>query len=220
MERAVVRDYPILTPDEAQIFRITHRDNVPWILDHGLHCSSSSVRDPNFIAIGKPDLIGARAARKVEVQPGGTLADYVPFYFAPRTPMLGNIRFGTGVPQRANEEIVFLVSSLHYLREHGVTFIFSDRHAATRYARFSSSVADLSWLPWEDFRAMRFKRDPDEPDRFDRYQAEALAHQHVPIAALRGIACYADHVKSWLDEAIAVRGLSVKTYLRTGWYIP
>ena len=28
-----------LNPEKALIFRIVHKDNVPWILDHdGLHC--------------------------------------------------------------------------------------------------------------------------------------------------------------------------------------
>lgn len=29
-----------LNPEKALIFRIVHRDNLPWILDHGLHCRS------------------------------------------------------------------------------------------------------------------------------------------------------------------------------------
>ena len=32
----------------AYIFRITHIDNVPWILRNGIHCQNSPVRDPNF----------------------------------------------------------------------------------------------------------------------------------------------------------------------------
>lgn len=215
-----MRDYPDLTPENALIFRITHRGNVPWILENGLHCASSNLRDPKFIAIGKPDLIQRRERRRIDAPPGGTLADYVPFYFAPRTPMLGNVRFGRGVQQRANEEIVFVISSLHLLREHGVEFLFTDRHAATRYTRFSSSLSDLAWLPWEDFQARRFKKDLDKLDRFEQYQAEALAFRYVPVGALRGIACYARNVKARLEEAITERGLEVKTYVRTSWYIP
>jgi hypothetical protein len=30
-----------LTPEKALIFRIVHRDNLPWILGDGLHCQSS-----------------------------------------------------------------------------------------------------------------------------------------------------------------------------------
>ena len=45
-----------LTAEKARIFRITHIENVAWILANGLNCSSSNVQDPNFIQIGNPDL--------------------------------------------------------------------------------------------------------------------------------------------------------------------
>jgi hypothetical protein len=47
-----------LNSDRALIFRITHVANVPWILDHGLHCRNSTHRDPAFQEIGNPELIG------------------------------------------------------------------------------------------------------------------------------------------------------------------
>ncbi len=85
-----------LTPERALIFRITHIDNVAWILANGLHCNSSPVRDPNFVQIGNPDLIAKRPNRRVPIPPGGGLGDYVPFYFTPCSPMLLNIVTGHG----------------------------------------------------------------------------------------------------------------------------
>ena len=46
-----------LNPEKALIFRITHIANVPWLLDHGLHCRNSAEFDPDFRNIGNPDLI-------------------------------------------------------------------------------------------------------------------------------------------------------------------
>jgi hypothetical protein len=68
-------------PKPSYIYRITHFRNVPWILDHGLHCRRSHTQDPNFINIGNRELIDKRAMRIVAVPPGGVLNDYVPFYF-------------------------------------------------------------------------------------------------------------------------------------------
>ena len=101
-----------LNPDEARIFRIMHRDNLAWIMDHGLHASNGQIRDPNFRNIGNLDLIGKRSGRVVTVGPGGTLSDYVPFYFTPFSIMMYNIHTGYNVPRVPNEEIVILVSSL------------------------------------------------------------------------------------------------------------
>jgi hypothetical protein len=67
---------PELTLQKALIFRIVHRDNVPWILDNGLHCKNSKVRDPNFVEIGNKELISKRAKHPIVCQPGGTLSDY------------------------------------------------------------------------------------------------------------------------------------------------
>jgi hypothetical protein len=83
-----------LTAERALIFRITHIENVPWILANGLHCGNSACRDPNFRDIGKADLIEKRSTRSVPIPPGGVLSDYVPFYFTPYSPMLYNIKTG------------------------------------------------------------------------------------------------------------------------------
>jgi hypothetical protein len=211
-------DYRTLTPEKALIFRITHLDNIPWILDHGVHAASSETRDPNFIAIGKPDLIERRKRQEIPISPGGSLADYVPFYFAPRTPMLHNIVTGRGVTQHSRQDIVFLVSSVALLSEKGVTCIFTDRHPVLQAAEYFGDPAGLSRLPWDAFRRGDYTRNPDDPGRFDRYQAEALAYRHVPLDALLGLGCYADEVKAGLDTLVGERGSGLKCAVKQGWY--
>lgn len=44
--------YTSLNPDKALIWRIIHRDNLPWVLDHGLHCGNSAVKAPGWVSIG------------------------------------------------------------------------------------------------------------------------------------------------------------------------
>src|SRR4051812_35070924 len=119
-----------LNAARARIFRITHIVNVPWMLANGLHCKSSGVQDPNFIQIGNPELIEKRTHRPVPLAPGGTLEDYVPFYFTPFSPMLYNIKTGWGgIQQRPMRDIVVLTTALPLLQEKGVPFVFTDRHA-------------------------------------------------------------------------------------------
>lgn len=138
-----------LTPEKAYIFRITHIKNVPWILDNGLHCKNSEVQDPNFVNIGNADLITKRTHRTVNGHPSRTLADYVPFYFTPRSPMLYNIRTGYGgIPRRNNSEIVVFVTSLNKLKTNGVEFIYSDRHAYLTTASFFDDLGHLSCIDW------------------------------------------------------------------------
>jgi len=206
-----------LTPEKALIFRITHRDNLPWILDHGLHCNTSSVRDPGFVTIGSAEIIDRRIRRTAPDPPGGTLADYVPFYFTPLTPMLYNIKTGYGgVTQRTMDEIVILVSSLHELVEREVPFFFTDRHAIYETVKFLSDLADLCRVPWDLLQTRDFKRDPEDPGRLERYQAEALVYKHLPLQALLGFVCYNEAVKTMIDAELAKWGREheVKVYPR------
>jgi hypothetical protein len=209
-----------LSAEKALIFRITHVGNLPWILENGLWCQSAERLDPAFTPIGNPELIGMRSRRQVPIAPCGTLSDYVPFYFTPRSPMLLNITTGWGgIERRANEDLVFLISSLHRLIECDVRFVYSDRHAYLAAARFASDVRKLgSLISYELLRAGDFSRDPEKPERAERYQAEALVHQHLPCGALLGVACYTEPVKTRIESFIAERGIALAVRLRREWY--
>ncbi len=178
-----------LTPERALIFRITHLDNLRWILRNGLHSSSSETLDPDFRTIGLPGLIERRSHWRVPVDPGGALGDYVPFYFTPFSPMAYKVHTGHGVPMVPNDRIVILTSSLHRLAEQDVPFLFSDRHAADHTALFFRDLRELERLSWEQLRTRDFSGDEDDPLKVSRYEAEALVHRHLPIDALLGIAC-------------------------------
>jgi ssDNA thymidine ADP-ribosyltransferase, DarT len=208
-----------LKPERALIFRITHRDNIKWMLDNGLHCRHSPDFDPNFINIGNADLIDKRNHHPVKHEMGGTLGDYVPFYFTPFSPMLLNIKTGRGVPKRSMDEIVILATSLPRLQELEVPFIFTDRHAYLAAAQASSDLDDLDWIDWEMLRARDFKRDPENPLKFERYQAEALIHRHLPMDALLGVFCYNQDVGDRITRRVEKRGIDLKVVVRPGWYI-
>ena len=209
-----------LSPDKALIFRITHIANVRWILANGLHCRTSATQDPNYVEIGNPDLIDKRQHRVVPVPPGGTLSDYVPFYFTPYSPMLLNIRTGwNGIVKRPMSEIVILVSSLGFLRDQSVPFLFSDRHASVVQANFWSDMADLNRLDWKIWQTRDFKRDPNDPDKLTRYQAEALAHLHVPVSALQGVVCHGAAEETSLQEMVHNSQQVLAVHSRPGWYV-
>ena len=69
----MIADVRELTPELALIFRVTHVNNLPWILGNGLHSKASDMQDPDFVEIGNRDLIQRRPAKRVLVGPGETL---------------------------------------------------------------------------------------------------------------------------------------------------
>jgi hypothetical protein len=192
--------------------------NVPWLLANGLHCASSGISDPNFVQIGLPDLIQRRAARPVPVAPGGTLDDFIPFYFGTHSVMLYNIHTGFGVRQVPQQDIVYLVSSVQLLGSRGIRFVFTDRHAYVATARYSADVEDLGRLDWELINGRDFKRDPDHPDKFERREAELLVHRHLPVGALEGIACYNGAVRQRIEAVGKELGVDMAVRDRRDWY--
>ncbi len=210
--------YPNLNPQKALIWRIVHRDNLPWILDNGLHCANSDLQAPNYINIGNTDLIDKRRHRVVPIAPGGTSADYVPFYFTPFSVMMKNIHSGRGVQQRRNEDILILVSSLYHVQSIGLPFVFTNAHAYPDWVNFYSDLVQLTEIDWGILQRRDFKRDPDDPKKMERYQAEALLFQHLPIHGIIGIVCYTETLKQNIEQEIQARSLELKVIARSGWY--
>jgi hypothetical protein len=212
--------FPEFNPEKALIFRITHKSNFPWILDNGLHCRNSEKQDPNFVNIGSADLIAKRRSQPIKVPPGGTLADYIPFYFTPLSMMAYNIHTGRGVQQRNNSEIIILVSSLRKLQKDGVSFLFTDRHASVNIPAptFSSDLAKLEGIDWTILQNRDFVRDNDDLDKTNRYQAEALVHKSMAVDSLLGVACCDDEQKAWAESEVEKRKLNTKVVKQRGWY--
>ena len=207
-----------LNPVKALIFRIVHRNNLPWILDHGLHASNSEISDPNYRNIGNFDLIGKRNHRRVRVGPGGTLSDYVPFYFTPFSIMMYNIHTGRNVPHLPNEEILILVSSLVRIAEMQIPFVFADQHAYPAMANYYTDLDDLREVDWALLNRRDFQHDPDDPGKKERYQAEALIWKHLPIEALLGIWSCNLGVDAYVKAELAKRGQDVQSSVQKVWY--
>ena len=211
---------PFLNADNAFIFRITHIRNIPWILANGLHCRTSGRIDPHFVTIGSPDIIAMRDGRAVPIPPHGTLSDYIPFYFTPKSPMMYNIVTGWGgISQRSRSDIAIMVSSLRDLADSGITALYTDRHAYLSMARFFSSLDHLDEISWGPLQRHDFRRDVDDPEKKEKYQAEALVHRHLPIEHLSEIACYSDEGRVFLEEIRDELGLELTIAVRRSWYL-
>ncbi len=52
----------------------------------------------------------------------------------------------------------------------------------------------------------------------ERYQAEALAHRHVPASALLGIACAIPATQTCVAMHVRAAGLALGSVLRPDWY--
>jgi hypothetical protein len=101
----------------------------------------------------------------------------------------------------------------------GVTMLYTDRHAYTMTATWSADANDLAMLlDWEILRRHDFARSDSYPDKMERYQAEALAHCHVPPEALLAIGGASDCVRRAIQHAVQTSGAAVQVFSKPGWY--
>jgi ssDNA thymidine ADP-ribosyltransferase, DarT/Calcineurin-like phosphoesterase len=84
---------------------------------------------------------------------------------------------------------------------------------------------DLVWLDARQdaevlpgLQARDFQRDPDDPGKFERYQAEALVHRHLPVAALNGIVCHGPTQQAHLGQLATGLRLNITIASRPNWY--
>jgi hypothetical protein len=210
--------YDYLNPERALIFRIEHVDNVPWNLQEGsLYCRNWGKVNPEYVNIGNPDLINARASQPVPIDPGGTLSDYVPFYFTPFSMMMFNIVTGRHVTKRSKSEIIIFVSSIHKLRELGLRFVFTNQHAKAAATQFYPEGGSLEDIDWAILRNRDFSRD-DDVGKQVRYQAEALVYQQVPMPAILGISCFDEATKIRIEAMMTTANCELPVYCKPVMY--
>ncbi|CRZ16946.1 type II toxin-antitoxin system toxin DNA ADP-ribosyl transferase DarT [Mycolicibacterium neworleansense] len=179
-------------PVPTTVAHFTHLDNLARIATEGLRCDSDADDGVCVTEVGEPSIKARRRHRAIKVAPGGVVADYVPFYFASRSPMLFSIHAG-GVPSFTGDshDVVYLMTTVEKLQAAGLSLVFTDRNAVLELARHSVQVSDLDTLvDWTLMKATYWSNTDDDPDRKERRMAECLAHRAVPWSALSGIAVF------------------------------
>lgn len=168
-------------------FRLTHIDNIQYIMSHGLVRSVSTLRDENYVSIGDVQVIQIRKDRKYH---GYCLSDYMPFYFGPRSPMLYVIQHGfNGVRKVVPENIVYCVVRIEDIIKNDVSCIFTDGHALSSltnyYGKNELSILD-SFVKYDDVYSAYWNSEMDI-DLKRRKEAELLINDDLPVQYIRGL---------------------------------
>jgi len=202
----------------------THVDHLRTIVDHGLLCDAAAQSSGLLTAeVGNVDIKRRRRARVVPVPPGGVVADYVPFYFAARSPMMYLIAHG-GVDtyDRGASRLIYLVSSLERLHDLGHATVLTDRNAVLNYAEFRpfnpADPIDDGFIDWPLMRAQYWNATTDDPQRKERRMAEALVHHRVGWDAILGIGVKNDVIADEVRRALTAAGAPRKVNVVPHWY--
>lgn len=173
--------------NKTYLFRMTHIENIPHILQYGITHLTSPNANKKYVPIGDGSLITTRGS--FVLNNGKQLGDYIPFYFGALTPMLYVIQKGyNGVKVTPAKDIVYCVSSVQKIIDAQLDFVFTDGHAiesfSTQYA--PSAVNEIDTLL--DFKAIKDSnfKDPNDLDKKRRKQAEFLVENDIPKQAILG----------------------------------
>jgi len=205
----------------AAIFHITNVANIPSILEQGgLWCDRERLqRCPKAVNIAYQDLKERRAQKPVFVGPRGTLADYVPFYFAPRSPMLFAIHKGLVQGYAGGQRgVVHLVSSCEAVRDEGLEFVFTDGRAVKRFTRQFDNLDQLSEIDWPLMRATYWNDTDDDNDRKRRRQAEFLVRDFVPWTLVKQMVVMDDAQAESVRQQLHSRDHCPEVVVQRGYY--
>lgn len=208
-------------PRPTLVMHFTHVSHLESIVRNGLVADSQAHGDGLLLVeVGNVGVKDKRQRQPVPIEPGGTVADYAPFYFAPRSPTMfaiekGNVSTYTG----GCDSLVYLVTSVDALVVSGRRTLFTDRNAALNVARFTDDVHELDDLvDWPLMTARYWANTADDPDRRERRMAECLVYGRVPWEAFNAVVCRNQACVDAVGRTLASLGQQVPISVRPGWY--
>jgi len=179
-------------PSEPKLYHITHGDNLASILEDGGLWSDAAVlaRGGPRATIGMGSIKERRLRLPVKCHPGDRVADYVPFYFCPRSIMLYLIHCANH-PELAYRggqgPILHLELDLHeviaWAGRKPCRWAFSLSNAGARYTEFRKRVEELGEIDWAAVAATDFR----DPAVKEGKQAEFLLHGFAPWSLVQRV---------------------------------
>ncbi len=185
--------------NKKYLFRMTHVENIPHILQFGITHSTSCNSNPNFKSIGDSSLISNRS--NYTLSNGKLLGEYIPFYFAFRTPMLYVVQKGFNmVTSIQAENIVYCVSTIEKILELNLDFVFTDGHAVDCFSSLytNSDINNIETIvDWNAIKA-KYWKDDNDLDLKRRKEAEFLVLGDISINTIVGYVVYNENARNKL----------------------
>lgn len=201
-------------PNDPKIFHITHVENLAGMLrEGGIWCDAQRIaRGLTSANIGHRHIKERRLKRPVVTRFGGTLGDYVPFNFCPRSVMLYVVARGHDDYRGGQADIVHLVSRVSIATSLGRAWAFTDRHAELAHALHYDDLSRLHEVPWHVMSRMHWSEVKEER------QAEFLVHEFFPWTAVERIAVMSEATAAKVRLALEGAGHMPSVTIDPEWY--
>lgn len=220
-------------PRPVRIFHITAIDNLNAIFRHGKLLSKAESKrcGVEYHNIAHSDAQRSRSIKTVPITPGGNIHDYVPFYFAPRSPML--MAIDRGNVQDCNysqNDIVHFELYVRKIYENGSSYVFYDRNATKPYSVPYNDLNQLEQVvAWDlltesplldGFCKFFFDRHdpPKYMDRMEKRQAEFMIKESVSVELINRIGVFNDSKAEIVRQLLNSNGINLRVEVVKDWY--
>lgn len=205
-------------PNIVKIYRIVHMDNIEHLLTHGIYNRDHRKANPDYVNIGDSDLIRNRHDYAVGINPpGGTLGDFVPFYFGKLSPMLLKIKTGSsGVKAISQEKIVYIVCKVDDVVACCKNWCFTDGHAKNKITTFFNDLEDLNEVHWEKVDLRYWNATEEDFDRMRQKQAEFLVQTYIPVKCIFELVTRNERAKAQVEKLVKKLGLEIPVKINPG----
>lgn len=203
------------------LYHITNYRNLPSILEKKGLSAYSQVADDQipYTDISHQSIQSRRSTTPILLPPNGMLHDYVPFYFAPRSPMLYAIKQGIvdGYTGTQND-IIYLVTRTDIIENAGNDYVFTNGHAIILWTEFYNKLSDLDQIDWEVMESNYWNDTDEHPDRKRKRQSEFLVHQFVDFSLLLGIGVRSEQMKNTVNQMLKEYHKETEVLIRPSFY--
>ncbi|GAA4977804.1 DUF4433 domain-containing protein [Pseudonocardia tropica] len=207
-------------PADRDILHFTHVGNLPAILDQGRLLADSAVGDHLRREVGDRDIKDDRRRLVVTCGPGGHPCDYVPFYFAPRSPMLYRIaRGGVSHYQDGQDPLVYLRSTIGAALHSGRPWVFSNGNCGAHLTEYFDDLRELDGrIDWPLQYARMWSMTAEDPSRPTRRAAEFLVHTWMPWSHVLQVVVRTPTMATHVQGVLADAGAERPVVVRPEWY--
>lgn len=221
-------DYPKWLFKKTRIFHMTAIDNLPKIFASGglLATNMLSRNNVDYTNVAYEDIQDVR--HRITLPNGNNLHDYVPFHFAPRSPMLFAIADGiiANCTTKQEDMIYFVSYAENFVNDE---FVFCDHHPIMQPVEWYSDLSQLDQMDWDLFFEppcldgyAKFWQDrldnPKWANRKSKRQAEFLIYQKVNLTNIVGFAVMNEEIKQKLASLCEKLDIELPIYIKREWY--
>lgn len=202
------------------LYHITHINNLASILESDALLAYNQLKQKKYINIAYHNIQDRRSLTKVPCAKGGTLHDYVPFYFAPRSPMLFTINKGNVEGYKDGQSsILHLVVNLDKIANSNIAFTFTDGHAIMNYSDFYDDLNALEYvIDWELMESRYWFDTEEDSNRKCRRQAEFLIYQFCPWEIVREIGVINNSIAQQVKQVLQQYNDLTPVKVYPNWY--